>query len=174
MKILTQIAYQEEKKTPGDSHSDDLSTLLKNSTGNNNDNGPVVGQKIPIANNDGGNNTPAKIPCCQNSAKTVPGVEVDLAILNHVDQVHQTPQNLDDSISERLAIRSVIKKHYGRMKKLHEILLIPQSFGEICTLKLNREIFCNSIIPVRVKRADKRSQNCKASAVKATTGMIKM
>ena len=91
-----------EKGKTGDTHSDDLSALLKNSTENNN-NGPTVGQKRPITNNDGGNSTPAKVLCCQNPAKTVSDVEVDLEILNQVDQEHQNPQNLGDAISERLA-----------------------------------------------------------------------
>ena len=57
------------------SHSDDLSVLFKNSAENNN-NGAVVGHKRPITNNDGGSNTPAKVACCQNLAKTVSDVEV--------------------------------------------------------------------------------------------------
>ena len=87
--------------------------------------------------------------------------------------------NLGDAISERLA--SVIKKHWsfepekiGNIKKLHEKLLIPQNCGDICTPKLNREIFCNNNIPGWVKGADKRSQNCQASVVKAAAGMIKL
>ena len=39
---------------------------------------------------------------------------------------------------------------------------------------MNREIFCNNNIPGWVKRADKRSQNCEASVVKAAAGMIKL
>ena len=113
-----------EKDKTGDTHSDDLCALFKNSAENNN-NGAAVGQKRPITNNDGGTNTPAKVSCCQNPAKTVSDVEVDLEILNQVDQEHQIPQNLGDAISERLA--SVIKKHwsyepekFGNIKKLHE------------------------------------------------------
>ena len=113
-----------EKDKTGDTHSDDLSALFKNSAENNN-NGAAVGQKRPITNNDGGTNTPAKVSCCQNPAKTVSDVEVDLEILNQVDQEHQISQNLGDAISERLA--SVIKKHwsyepekFGNIKKLHE------------------------------------------------------
>ena len=60
------------------------------------------------------------------------------------------------------------------MKKLHEKLLIPQNCGEMCTPKLNREIFCNNNIPGWVKGVDKRSQNCQASVVKATAGMINL
>ena len=86
-----------------------MSALLKNSTKNNN--GVVVSQKRTITNNDGGTNTPAKVPCCQNPAKTVSDVEVDLEILNHVDQEHQIPQNLGDAMSERLA--SIINKHWS-------------------------------------------------------------
>ena len=41
-------------------------------------------------------------------------------------------------------------------------------------LKLNREIFCNNNISDWVKKANKRSQNCQASVVKATAGMIKL
>ena len=59
-----------EKDKTGDTHSDDLSSLLKNSIENSN-NGAVIGQKRPITNNDGGNNSPAKVPCCQNPAKTL-------------------------------------------------------------------------------------------------------
>ena len=106
-------------------------------------------------------------------------VKVDLGILNQVDQEHQIPQNLGDAISERLA--SVIKKHWSyepekfcNVKKLQEKLLISQNCAEICTPKLNREIFCNNNIPGWVKRADKRFQNCPASVVKATAGMIKL
>ena len=165
-----------EKGKTGDTKSDDLSALFKDSAENNN-NGAVVGQKRPITNNDGGNNTPAKVPCCQNPAKTVSDVVVDLEILNQVDQEHQIPQDLGDAISERLA--SVIKKHcsyepekFGSIKKLREKLLIPQNCGEICTPKLNREIFCNNNIPGWVKRTDKRSQNCQVSVVKATAGIL--
>ena len=39
---------------------------------------------------------------------------------------------------------------------------------------MKREIFYNSNIPGWVKRADKRSQNCQTSVMKATTGMIKL
>ena len=39
---------------------------------------------------------------------------------------------------------------------------------------MNREIFCSNNIPGWVKRADKRCQNCQASVVKATAGMIKV
>ena len=80
-----------------------------------------------------------------------------------------------------LVLASVIKKHwsyepekFGNIKKLHEKLLIPQNCREICTPKLDREIFCNNNIWGWVKRADKRSQNCQASVVKATAGMIKL
>ena len=82
--------------------------VLQKST-ENNDNGPLVGQKRPITNNDGGNNTVAKVPYCQNPAKTVSEVEVDFEILNQVDEEFQIPQNVGDAPSERLA--SVIKKH---------------------------------------------------------------
>ena len=141
---------KEEKGKTGDTLSDDLSALFKNSAEINN-NGAVVDQKRPITNNNGGNNTPAKVPCCQNPVKTVSDVEVDLEILNQVDQGHQIPQNLGYVISERLAL--VTRKHwsyepekFGSIKKLHEKLLIPQHRREICTPKLNREIFCNSNI----------------------------
>ena len=76
-----------EKDKTGDTQSDDLSALFKDSAENNN-NGAVVGQKRPITNNDGGKNTPAKVPCCQNPAETVSDVEVDLEILNQVDKEH--------------------------------------------------------------------------------------
>ena len=149
-----------EKGKIGDTHSDELSALLKNSTKNNN-NGQAVGQKRPITNDDGGNNTPAKVPYCQNP---VSDLEVDLEILNQVDQEHQILQKLGDAISERLA--SVIKKHwsyepekFGNIEKLHEKLLIPQNCGEICTHKLNREIFCNNSIPDWVKEDDKNIFN---------------
>ena len=153
-----------EKWEIGDTHSDDLSTLFENRAENNNNNRAVVGQKKPITNNDGGTNTPAKVTCCQNLAKTVSDIEVDLEILNQVDQVHQISQNLGDATSERLAL--VIKKHwsyepekFGNIKNLHETFLIPQNRGEICTPNLNREILCNNNIPGWVKRTDKRSQN---------------
>ena len=83
-------------------------------------NGAAIGQKRPITNNDGGTNTPAKVPCCQNPAKIVSDVEVDLEILNHVDQEHQIPQNLSDVISERLA--SIINKHWSMNQKNLAIL----------------------------------------------------
>ena len=93
------------KAEKGKTHSNDMSALFKNSAENNN--GAVVGQKRPITNNDGGTNTQAKVPCCQNPAKTTSEDEVDLEILNQVYQEHQIPQNLGDAISERLS--SVIK-----------------------------------------------------------------
>ena len=106
-------------------------------------------------------------------------VEGDLEILNYVDQEHQIPINLGDAVLERQT--SVIKKHWScepekfdNTKKLLKILLIPQKCGEIFVPKLNRGIFCSSKIPGYVKRTDKRSQNCQASVVKATTGMIKL
>ena len=51
-----------EKGKTGDTHSDDLSALFKNSAENNN-NVAGVGQKRPITDNDGGTNTPPKVPC---------------------------------------------------------------------------------------------------------------
>ena len=63
-----------EKGKTGDTHSDDLSALFKNSAENNN-NGAVGSQKRLITNNDGGTNTPAKVPCCQNPAKTMSDVK---------------------------------------------------------------------------------------------------
>ena len=78
---------KEEKCKTADTHSDHLSTLFKNSA-ENNYNGAVVGQKRPIASNDSDNNTPAKVPFCQNPAKTVSYNELDLEILNQVDQEH--------------------------------------------------------------------------------------
>ena len=87
-----------------------MSTLFKNSTENSN-NGPVTSQKRPITSNDGSNNTPAKVRCCQNPAKIVSDVVLDLGILNQVEQEHQIPQKLGDAISEKLA--SVIKKHWS-------------------------------------------------------------
>ena len=166
-----------EKGKTGDTHSDDLSTLFKNST--ENINAPVVDQKRPITNNDGGNNTPAKVPCFQNLAKTVSDVKVDLEILNQVDQEHQISHNLSDAILERLA--SVIKKHWSyepekfdNFKKIHEKLLIPQNCGEICTPKLNKESLCNNNMPGWVKRVDKRPKNWQPSVVKATADMIKL
>ena len=104
-----------EKEKTGDTHSNDLSALFKNNTEKNN-NKAAVGQKRPITNNDGANNTPAKVPCCQNPTKTMSGVEVDLEILNQVDQKHQMPQNLGAAVSDRLA--SVVKNtgHMNRKK----------------------------------------------------------
>ena len=103
IKILRQITYPKEKKEKYEKyHSDNLFALFKNRTENNN-NGPVVGEKTPVTNNDGGNKPPAKVLCCQNPVKTV-----DLEILNQVDQEHQIPQNLGYAKSERLA--SIIKK----------------------------------------------------------------
>ena len=58
---------------------------------------------------------------------------------------------------------------------MHEKSLIPQSFEEICTPKLNKEVLSNKNIPVWVvKRVDKRSQNYQASVVKVTAGMVKL
>ena len=98
-----------EKDKTGDTQFDDLSALFIILTAENNNNGALVGQKRLITNNDDGNNTPAKVPCSQNPAKTMSVVEVDLEILNQVDQEQQIPQNLGDVLSERLT--SVIKKH---------------------------------------------------------------
>ena len=86
-------------------------SALFNDRAENNDNEAVVDLKRPITNNVGGDNTPAKVPCCEYPAKTVSDVEVDLQILNQVDQEHQIPQNIGDAISERLAL--VIKKHWS-------------------------------------------------------------
>ena len=150
--------------------------LFKNSAENNN-NRAVVGHKRPITNNDGGANTPAKVPCCENPVKISSDVEVDFKILNQVDQKHQILQNLGDAISESFA--SVIKgvwhhwsyepEKFDNIKKLHEKLLILQNCGKICIMR-----FCNNNIPGWVKRADKRSQNCQALVVKATAGLIKL
>ena len=96
-----------------------MSLVFINSTENNN-NGAVVGQKRPITNNDGGTNTQAKVPCCQNPAKTTSEDEVDLEILNQVYQEHQIPQNLGDAISERLS--SVIKNTGHMNQKILAIL----------------------------------------------------
>ena len=95
-----------DKGKTGDTRSHNLSALVKNSAENNNNDGEVVGQKRPITNNDGGNNTPAKFPCFQ---KAVSDVDVDMEILNQVAQEHQIPQNLDDSTLGKLV--TVIKKH---------------------------------------------------------------
>ena len=90
-KILTDFdSPSGEKSKTGDIHSADLSALFKNSAENNN-NGAKVGQKRPIKNSDGGNNTPAKVPRCQNLAKIVSDVEVDLEILNQAYQRHRIP-----------------------------------------------------------------------------------
>ena len=109
----------------------------------------------------------------------MPDVEVDLETLNEVDQEHQIPKNLGNTLSERLAL--LIKKHwlyeaeqFGNIRKLYEKLLISQNCGKICIPKLNREIFCKNNIPGSVKRADERSQNCQASVVKETAGMNKL
>ena len=134
-----------EKCKTGNTHSDYWFALLKNSTENNN-NDPVVGQKKPITNNDGGNNTPEKVLYCQNPAKTVSDVEVDLEILNQVDQEHQIPQNLGDAIWERLTskLKSTgymnqknLAKLKNYMKNLHEILhywshKIVEKYAPLC------------------------------------------
>ena len=99
-----------EKGKTGDTRSHNMSALVKNSAENNNNDGEVVGKERPIINNDGGTNTPAKVPCCQNSAKAVSDVEVDMEILNQVEQEHQIPQNLGDSTLGKLV--TVIKKHW--------------------------------------------------------------
>ena len=104
----TNNSQKGEKSKSGDFHSDGQSALLKNNTENNN-NDPVVGQKRPITNNDGDNNTPANFPCFQNPAQTVYDVEEDLETINQIDQEHQIHQNLEDAISEGLA--SIIKKN---------------------------------------------------------------
>ena len=87
-----------DKEKTGDTCSHNLSALVKNSAENNNNDGEVVGHKRPITN-DGGNNTPAKVPCCQNSAKAVSDV-----------QEHQILRNLGDSTLGKLV--TVIKKHW--------------------------------------------------------------
>ena len=98
-----------DKEKTGDTCSHNLSALVKNSAENNNNDGEVAGHKRPITN-DGGNNTPAKVPCCQNSAKAVSDVQVDMEILNQVEQEHQILQNLGDSTLGKLV--TVIKKHW--------------------------------------------------------------
>ena len=95
----TNILPKAEKGKTGDTHFDELSVLFKNSAENNNT-GSVVGQRRPIANNGGGTNTPAKVPCCQNPAKAVSDVEVDLEILYQVDQEHQIPQKIPSEIAQ--------------------------------------------------------------------------
>ena len=126
-----------EKGKTGDTHSDDLSTLFKNSAENNN-NGAVVGQERPITNNDVGANTQAKVPRCQNPAKTVSDVEVDLEILNQVDKEHQIPQNLGDAISERLA--SVIKNTGHMNQKNLAVLKITRTFTDSTKLWRNMQL----------------------------------
>ena len=108
-----------EKGKTGDTHSDNLSSLFKNSVENNN-NGAVVGSKRPITNNDGASSTPAKAPCRQNPAKTMSDVEVDLETLNYVDQEHQIHQNLGDAITERLAL---VIKNTGHMNQKNLAIL---------------------------------------------------
>ena len=99
-----------EKGKASHTHSDDLSALFKNSI-KNSSTGLVVGQKRPITNNDGGNNTPAKVPYYQNPAKSMSDAEIDLKKLNRADREHQIPQKLGDAMSERLA--PVTKKHWS-------------------------------------------------------------
>ena len=133
-----------ENGKTGDTQSDDLYALFKNSAENNN-NRAVVGHKRPITNNDGGANTPAKVPCCENPVKISSDVEVDFKILNQVDQKHQILQNLGDAISESFA--SVIKRvwhhwsyepeKFDNIKKLHEKLLILQNCGKICIMRFS-------------------------------------
>ena len=67
-----------EKSLTGDSHPQWIVSIIKNSTENNNNNGPVFSQKRPITKNDGGSNSQEKDPSCQNPAKTVTEAEVDL------------------------------------------------------------------------------------------------
>ena len=109
--------------------------------------------------------------------------KVDLKTLNQVDQEHQIPQNLGDTISERLG--SVIKNaSYMNEKKLAMLknfmknywLLITDSkiVEKYLTPKFKKEIFCNNKIPVWVKSADKRSLNWQALVVKATACIIKL
>ena len=47
--------------------------------------GSAMAHKRPITDNDDGVNTPANVTCCQNPAKTVSDVEVDLETPNQVD-----------------------------------------------------------------------------------------
>ena len=47
-----------------------------------------------MTNNDGDNNTYSKVPCCQDPARNMSDVQVDLEILNQADQEHQISQNL--------------------------------------------------------------------------------
>ena len=98
-----------DKEKTGDTCSHNLSALVKNSAENNNNDGEVVGHKRPITN-DGGSNTPAKVPCFQNSAKAMSDVQVDMEILNQVEQEHQILQNLGDSTLGKLV--TVIKKYW--------------------------------------------------------------
>ena len=116
----TNNSQKGEKSKSGDFHSDGQSALLKNNTENNN-NDPVVGQKRPITNNDGDNNTPANFPCFQNPAQTVYDVEEDLETINQIDQEQTVHIN---------------QRTFGNIKKLHEQLLILQNCGEIYTPQL--------------------------------------
>ena len=76
------LEIENQGKT-GDSHSDDLSALLKNRTQNNKDD-LVVGQKRLISNNDDSNNIPTKFPFCLYPNKVLS--DVDLVILDQADQ----------------------------------------------------------------------------------------
>ena len=67
-----------------------MPALFKNRTENNH-NGEMVGQKKLIQNSYGGNNTPAKVLCCQNPLKTVSDAELDFKIPNQVHQERQMP-----------------------------------------------------------------------------------
>ena len=110
-----------EKGKTGDNHSNDLSVLFKNITENiNNAPVPVDGQKRTITNSDDGNNTPAKVQCCQHPAKTASDVEVVLEILNQVDQEHQILQNFGDAISKKLV---TVKKNTGHMNQKNLTIL---------------------------------------------------
>ena len=44
-----------------------------------------MAQQLVTKDHDDGVNTPANVTCCQNPAKTVSDVEVDLETLNQVD-----------------------------------------------------------------------------------------
>ena len=109
LRHFTQCKLQKiEKYKAGNSDSDDLPVLLKTSAENGN-NGPVIGQKRPISNNDELNNVPENVLCCKYLAKTVPVVGVDVIILDQTDQEHQILKNLGDAILEKLA--SVVEKN---------------------------------------------------------------
>ena len=139
----------------------------------NDNNGIVIPAKIPC------NGQPEKDLGCSNPAKGLSTTnkpesnfgednkDVDMVILDQIDQEHQVPKSLGDSVPEKLA--GVVTKYwqYGKPEKfsvikiLNEKFLIPANCDEICVSRLDREIPFSKNITPWVKKTDKRLRSPK-------------